>query len=480
VLIWAVTTAALALPLLVISFPLATDLPQHLSQVYLAQEVLAGRADLFVLNWWAPNNLVYLLLAALSLVAAPPLSGKLVLLLLVALWVAAHVHLARRLDRPVAHAVLASAFVFNVALYWGLLNFLIGWPVFALWLVTSLQPLTRASWLRLVGLSLLLYASHALWLVMGAVWLAVAGLFTEPRRPWQVAARLSALVPLGIVAALWFPSLLAARAPAAPTMEAHWFSMPHERLWPPYLARSVLRGVEGALEPLFVVGVLAWVLVALVTNRGGLRRGIDPRLLSCAALFMGLALAAPEQYLNTIFFSVRWLPCAAILSLLALPAPRLPRRIVLCSAFALVAGFSVLTARVWSVFERTEMTGLGAALEALPPHQRVLGLDFVKTSPLLRGRPFLQTFAYAQAMKGASLNFNWAEHASGIVTYRERPPRPWTPGLEWWAERVRDDDLRWFDYVLVNAPPEFHATIPARTLRPVTADGRWRLYQVPR
>jgi hypothetical protein len=477
VIVWALTTAALALPLLLTSFPLATDLPQHLSQIHLAGEVLAGRADLLVLNWWAPNNLVYLPLAGLSLVAAPPLSGKLALLLLIAAWVAAHVHLARRLERPVEHAVLASAFVFNVALYWGLLNFLIGWPVFALWLCASLKPRSRATWFRLLGLSLLLYASHALWFVMGAAWLAVACLFAGPRSVRDAAWRLSALVPVGIVAALWYPSLVAARTGASAT--PRWLSMPHERLWPPYLATSMLRGVEGTLEPIFLACVLLWVIVALVTNRGALGWTLDVRLLACAALFLALVLYAPEVYLNTIFFSQRWLPCAAILLLLALPAPRLNRRVVMLAAFALVVAFSGATARIWSLFERTEMTGLDAALVELPEHQRVLGLDFVKTSPLLRGRPFLQTFAYAQAMKGASLSFSWAEHASGIVRYRERPPRQWTPGLEWFAERVRDDDLRWFDYVLVNASPEFHATIPAKTLRPVTTDGRWRLYQVP-
>ena len=477
-LLWALTTAALALPVLVTSFPLATDLPQHLSQVHLASEVLAGKADLLVVNWWAPNNLVYLLLAALSLIAAPPLSGKLALLLLIAGWVGAHVYLARRLDRPVAHAVLASAFVFNMALYWGLLNFLVGWPVFALWLVASLQPLTRATWARLVGLSLLLYASHALWFVMGAAWLTLACVLTEPRRLRLAAARLSALVPFGIVAALWYPSLVTARTASTSSVGPRWFTMPHERMWPPYLAKSVMRGVEGAIEPIFVACVVAWIIVALVTNRGTLRQAIDIRLLACAGLFLGLVFYAPEVYLNTIFFSLRWLPCAAILLLLALPAPRLNRRLVLVSAFALVAMFSCVTARIWSVFEHTEMTGLEVALKELPEHQRVLGLDFVKTSPLLRGRPFLQTFAYAQAMKGASLNFSWAEHASGIVRYRERPPRQWTPGLEWYAERVRDDDLRWFDYVLVNASPEFHATIPVTTLRPITTDGRWRLYRV--
>jgi hypothetical protein len=323
-----------------------------------------------------------------------------------------------------------------------------------------------------------LYASHVLWFLMAAVWLVVACLFTDSRRLRPAILRLSALVPIGIVAALWYPSLVAARAPVAANVGPQWFALPHERLWPPYLASSVFKGVEGALEPIFLGCVLAWIAVALYTNRGALRAGIDVRLLACAAVLMTPVLYAPELYLNTIFFSLRWLPCVAILVVLALPAPRLDRRVVMLAAFTLVVGFSFMTARVWSAFERTEMTGLNAALEALPEHQRVLGLDFVKKSPLLRGRPFLQTFAYAQAMKGAELNFSWAEHGSGIVSYRERPPRRWTPGLEWVAERVREDDLRWFDYVLVNAPPEFHATIPANALRPVTTDGRWRLYQV--
>ena len=70
------------------------------------------------------------------------------------------------------------------------------------------------------------------------------------------------------------------------------------------------------------------------------------------------------------------------------------------------------------------MSGLKEALSAVPSTPRVLGLDFVKESAFIKGRPFLQTVAYTQALKGGEINFSFAEHASGIVAYRERRRGP--------------------------------------------------------
>jgi hypothetical protein len=225
--------------------------------------------------------------------------------------------------------------------------------------------------------------------------------------------------------------------------------------------------------------LLGWILLAVFTNRRDLRRRIDGRLLACAAMFGGIALLAPDQYIGTLLFAVRWLPCAAICLLLGLPAPRFDRRILLTCALGLVCLGTIVTARIWYVFERTELTGLAGALRALPESQRVVGLDFVKTSAFLRGRPFLQTFAYAQAMKAAALNFSFVEHSGTVVRYRTVPPAPWTQGLEWFAERVKVEDLNWFDYALVNATPDHHAVIATDPrMRAITSDGRWRLYRI--
>jgi hypothetical protein len=54
-------------------------------------------------------------------------------------------------------------------------------------------------------------------------------------------------------------------------------------------------------------------------------------------------------------------------------------------------------------------------------------------------------------------------------------------GLAWYAERVKVEDLNWFDYAIINATSEQHAAIGADPrMRAMTSDGRWRLYAILR
>ena len=105
----------------------------------------------------------------------------------------------------------------------------------------------------------------------------------------------------------------------------------------------------------------------------------------------------------------------------------------------------------------------------------------VKKSEIIKGRPFLQLFAYAQVFKGCELNFSFAEHYSGLVAYKTKREIPWTPGLEWFAAKVKSADFAYFDYILANGLAADHKTLSSfRELLPVTYSGRWRLYEVRR
>jgi hypothetical protein len=191
------------------------------------------------------------------------------------------------------------------------------------------------------------------------------------------------------------------------------------------------------------------------------------------------ALTGPEKYLNTIYFAQRWFPGGLVLLLLALPLPRLKKKIpaVLMSVTLLI--FTVQTTLHWAFFNQRELSGLRSSLALITPENRVLGLDYIKTSQFIRGRPFLQINAYAQAVKGADISFSFAEHGSGIVSYRIPRLAWWTPGLEWEAEKVRLSDFSHFDRVLVNALPSGHEAFGRlEILQAVTGEGRWRLYRV--
>jgi hypothetical protein len=95
----------------------------------------------------------------------------------------------------------------------------------------------------------------------------------------------------------------------------------------------------------------------------------------------------------------------------------------------------------------------------------------VQESAVIKGRPFLQTFAYAQVEHGGRLNASFAGFAPSLVVYRQRRPAPFTANLEWFAERVRPDDFAYFDYALINGGPDSHAQTLRLPLAAVTENG---------
>ena len=97
----------------------------------------------------------------------------------------------------------------------------------------------------------------------------------------------------------------------------------------------------------------------------------------------------------------------------------------------------------------------------------------------MSGRPFLQTVAWAQVLRGGTLNFSFASFSTSLVVFRSDLPPPWTPQLHLFPRHLRSTDLDHFDYVIVNGPPDVHdGLVAAGRLAPVTTTGPWRLYRV--
>jgi hypothetical protein len=469
-----------SLPFLMAPFPPSTDLAQHMAQVRLAGDVLAGRAPELAIAWLAPNNLVYAILAALSAVMAPTTAARVGLWLVMLCWTLATLALAVRRGRDPLLGVVASVLAFQSALYWGFLNFLVGWPVFVVWLqLTSAPVRTHQRWrhgLALIATGLLLYSAHILWFALGGVWLLLAGILTRP--PvfiWLL--RLGSMVPGAWLAAVWYPQLTQHRARFE--TGAMWRPDWWQRLHPLELLKTIMGGPAGP-GPAAIGGALVfWVLVVLVTRWGEVRRHSDRMLLSAAAMMGLLALVGPDKYMNTIHFGQRWAPCAAALLLVGLPAPRLRLRVAF--SVGLLGAACTATCLAWLSFATMEMSGFRAALDASPPNARVLGLDMVGESEFVGGRPFMQMMAYVQAEKGGSLHFSFAEHGSSLVSYRSPREFSWNPALAWHPERVRTEDVLAFDIVLMNAVPRDHETFRQHApVVPITETGRWRLYAVGR
>jgi hypothetical protein len=470
----------ITMPFLAVHFPPITDLPQHTAQVRLFLEAVRAPESPYTIQWFTPYSAVYLILGAAWALVGPQHAGRVTMLVIGILWVVANHRLAARWRRSPSAATLASVFVFSHVVYWGFYSFALGWPVFVLWLLlttgrrgASARP---TDLLVLTAGTALLYVTHVLWLLVGLLWLLASGvLLCLPIRLQALRAVSAAPAVLAVLA--WYPHLSARGFESA----AFWARTPLSQLHPAWLADAALGGVRGALEPLALMAMLAWGALGLWQRRRELRTALDSRCLVAAGLFLALVLTLPSQYQNTIRFAERWMPFAAMMILLSLPPPRLRPLLQQGVALALVAAFCGWTLTSWISFEAIDLAGLREALEAVPPAQRVIGLAFLRGSPVMQGRPFIQVFAYAQALKGGELNFSFAEFAPSLVVYREVRRPPWTRWLEWYPQRVQAGDFQYFDYALVSGSEGSHAIMmDGFGLHAVTTQGLWRLYRVAR
>jgi hypothetical protein len=283
-----------------------------------------------------------------------------------------------------------------------------------------------------------------------------------------------AFLPWGILALTWFPTLEKTGF-SSPPLWGPW----SERLSPEYWLDNVLGGLRGPVEIAVLLAVAAWVIVGLWQAKDERGRGVDSRWLWAAGVFFLAALVLPDKFQNTVRFAGRWAPWAGVFGVLACPAPRWTRFLRRLWAVGIFTAFSVATVFSWRAWERDELTGFQESVAALPENPRVLGLVWLDQSEHLKGRPFLQLFAYAQVLRGGTLNFSFGDFGPSPVVYRDRLARlHWTQGLEWMPERVTDDDLRAFDWVLVGASPEGHSEwTVAKGKPPIAGEGLWRLYR---
>ncbi|MCP3105080.1 hypothetical protein LZ198_40060 [Myxococcus sp. K15C18031901] len=474
--LWLLSAAAIAVPCLVVRIPPVTDLPQHLGQMRLFIETLGTSNGPFAIQPLTPYWGAHLVLLPVWLVAPARAVASLSLLLLGLLWVGAVHALAWRRDRAPVAAVLASVFFFSQSLYWGFIPFLVGWPLYLLWLqvIQRTDGSVVAVLVRHTLCAALLYACHALWFAMAMLTLAA---HWATRRPgWRAVFRQAvAVLPVGLLALWWYPQL-AQRGFTSPPLYIRDFA---ERLSPPGLLTAALGGLRDSVEGPVLLLVVGWLGLGLWQHRRELRGHVDGALLVPALLLTACALVLPDKYSNTILLAERWLPCAMVLLLLALPPPRLPSRALhawSAAALLLLSGFTAMT---WQAFEQDELEGLETAVDAVPQGARLLGLAYPRESALVLGRPFLQAFSYAYVLRGATLSFSFAWFAPSPVVQRDFQRPPWTPGLTWNPEHATTGDFQYFDHVLValdgdESHDEFARAMP---VTPVTRTGRWRLYR---
>lgn len=461
------------IPCLAVDFVPATDLPQHVAQVRLLGEcwgLVPATVDtsLLVTRPLGVNTMVYAPLFLLAQVFPARVAGRLLVACLLSASALAIHHLARTRQRSPAHALLCTMLLFSAPLYWGLLNFLSGLPLWLWYVSRTLDDAreSRRSLLLDAALVLALLWAHVFWVLLAGLVVALRMLHTR-----RLARLLPFLPALALIAA-WYPTLVEARRSAGFSLATHYLIPVLARFRGEWLVETLFGGVRGWLEPAFTLLLFAYVATVLVRARG---HGWDRALLALASALVLFVLLAPDQHLNTIFLNRRFLPLAVSLLLLALPDP--DQRWLRVASSAATVAFVLFTTFAWSLFDQLDLAGLRESLARVPPGASVLGLDYRALSPFIRARPFLQLAGYAQAEHGGELGFSFAEHASSAVSYRSPRVLHWTPGLEWLPNRARRTDIEQFDCVLVNADPDEHERFHALSGRPAEPrEGFFRAY----
>ena len=309
----------MVMPFLAVDVPPSTDLPQHVAQVRLFSETLGNPDSLYEIQWLTPYWLAYLVFGVLWKIVAPMKVGLIGMALIGMAWAAGVHALAAGRGRSIASATLASLFFFSLSTYWGFAPFVIGFPVFLLWVhVTTLPSERRFEWKLLLG-GLLLYFSHALWLVAGLVWLLVhdvvyGAVLKKPRL-----GRYASVAPVLVLAALWYGNLDKLQF----TSPVDWAPLPWQRLAPNWWVNTGFGGVRGATEFVMMGLIVLWVVVGVTQNRTKLREGSDGTLALAGLMLLLAALALPNLYHQTTEFAQRWTAPALALLVLAAPAPRL-------------------------------------------------------------------------------------------------------------------------------------------------------------
>ncbi|MEM1181039.1 MAG: hypothetical protein AAGM22_22045 [Acidobacteriota bacterium] len=483
----AVSVAAavlLLLPFAAVNVVPSTDVPQLMAQLVLLED--RGGGEEFTVQWWHPNKLGYLPLAF------GRWTGTSGLELVVLAWIASFFLVARRRERSAAHAALASALVFNISFHWGFVNFLLGAPLFVLWIdsvdrdfATPDRPPSNRQGLAFLVLGILLYAAHVLWLAVALLWLAAEA--TRRRSISQLLRRLAWLAPVLAAVVAWYAFF----RETGVDQRLFWGQMPWQRLHPGWWVESLFGGLRGRAEPALAIAILLWIGLGLIQHRHEPGFGADRALRNAGLLLLVLAFTLPAVYHHTILFAARWMAPAVALLVLAAPSPRLSPALRGGVPWVLAASLSIAITAGWLRFQG-ELAGFHEGLEAIghsqaadPQDVRVLGLDFVRESEHLDGYPFHHLPAYAQVHFGARLHRTFADDPASLVVFKQLPHvYPWTDRLDWSPEKLRQSDFDHFDLFFVNAPPQLHGRFLADPrLQPTddTAardDAPWRLYRI--
>lgn len=430
--IYALLCVTLILPLWVGPYPPLVDLPQQAGQVSSALAWLRGDAtvrEVFELNLFTPYLGGYLLAGPLVAAFGPSVGLRLALSLALLAVPLATGHLLRTAGLPRWWVLPAFAAAPGYAFHWGFLGFVVTAPV-GLWALSYhlrwLQTRRHRDGLVCGGLVLACFVGHALVFL----WVASSGGVVSLLQPGSSLARARRLLPLLVPAplgALWLARTIG--GPGRAEAVVSW-ELGLERLLrvPLHLA-----GALGKDDVLLLMGLCVLASPLLFGARpDGRARGWGV----LGATF-ALCLLGPERVMSATYLPWRYTAFLVPAVLLCLrpiePSGRLGspgRTLGVTAIVGLCVLSSLLNLRSFSRFA-DQIAGFSEVTQRIPPGARVAYLAFGRITPDLRGPALLHFGQWAQAERGAIVDFSFAEFFPEVMRYRPSESSGWAPGAEW-------------------------------------------------
>jgi len=473
--LYAAVVAVCIVPLWAADTLAIQDLPQHLAAIRVLHsysDAAYGFAEYFTLDLFRTQYLAYYLVADLL---AYPLGVELGNRVLLSACLIGTPYAMRAVLRETDSNEELSLFtlplLYNAHLILGFLNFLAAIPLCLLALAMTLRDRRSPSLRGAFGIAVVLgvaFYTHVIPFAFAALGVALV----HARLPLRAFVRGVAPIAPSLVAAgawMWLSPAGQASVGAVSGQRSHATAAvfrPIAQAWaslPMWMTDVLHSDVDDALFWRF-----SWLLLTALLLGLGLRwTGVVSQaryptrlvLLPVAAAIGYFAL--PESYDWIWPIAPRFPILCALLTIVVVPRlPTLLASTLVAAAVMLALTQTYAMTKAFVAFDRDEVAELDAALDSIPPAQRVAGLIFDRSSRQVKFSPFIHAAAYYQVRKGGAVMFSFTDFPQSPFSFREtnRPPRV-GPRWEWMPEKVQPvRDLAWYDYVLVRGGPGRIAT----------------------
>lgn len=444
-------SAALVLPLWLVSYPPGVDLPQHGAQIAIAlgwfDEALPYR-QLYEYNALSQSILGHALVVLFALITSIPVALKLTISLAVVAIPLVSLRLIRAVDGDRWWVFATFPVAFSFAFYWGFLNFIVAVPLGLLLVSIAVDHARAPRKKTLVALALVplaVFLGHIL--VLGFAGLASAAVLffgLRGRDRWRSLAALAAVVPL---VAAWFIGVQ--------------LSAPNSTGIPTVLGYGIERLTRFPNHLVGIPGELSYTALGLLALAGPFFAGARPVAfgwrwapLCCAA---GLYLVFPHDVMGTAFIYPRYAVFVVPALLVALrpgpglgPGSRAGRALIVAVA-AVAAAANTFR---FVAYER-EARPFAEIIRHVEPGSRVLGLTYGARSEAIGYPVYLHWVCWLQVERHAVADFSFAEFFPNRFRYKQGQDPRLPDHVEWVPQRFdwRAHDGASYDYFLIrNAP----------------------------